>query len=199
MIEHLKYSFLEVYDGWKCPCCGLEDETFDHVWTCTAHLGTLIQIRNCSKSALFNLVTDKLENIDDIISSLETLNMWNILYNSNHFTFIDLIKGIVPSSFSNSLSRLKQSDKLEILQKFYDSLFDSVTRDIWNPRCAWMIEFEHSLGLDLKEKLKYKNNTPYHSIHRKIRMNDRVMTLEGIRRHIYFGENIFDYYNNCIS
>ena len=198
-IEHLKYSFLEVYDGWKCPCCGLDDETFDHVWTCTAHLGMLIRIRNQSKHLLFDLIAEKIENIDDIKSSFETLDMWNILYDSNHFTFIDLIKGIIPSSFSVSLSRLKKSDKLEILQKFFDSLYDSINKDIWYPRCAWMEEFETSLGLDLKEKLKSKNNVPYFNVHRKIGTDARVTNLEGIRRHIYFGENMFDYYNNRIS
>ncbi|GES75128.1 ribonuclease H-like domain-containing protein [Rhizophagus clarus] len=30
-IKQIKKSFLEIYDNWKCPSCGLEDETFNHV------------------------------------------------------------------------------------------------------------------------------------------------------------------------
>ncbi|PKY36958.1 hypothetical protein RhiirB3_460864 [Rhizophagus irregularis] len=34
-IEQMKKSLLDLYDGWICSICGLHDETFNHIWTCS--------------------------------------------------------------------------------------------------------------------------------------------------------------------
>jgi hypothetical protein len=102
-LEQMKKSFFKLYDEWKCPICGLENETFYHVWSCDEHKATLKAIRDDTFNNLINWILEYNEDIS-IINDLYVLNIWDITYDSYHFTFIDLIKGIIPSTLSQCIN-----------------------------------------------------------------------------------------------
>ncbi|GBC05218.1 hypothetical protein RclHR1_00610030 [Rhizophagus clarus] len=95
IIEQMKKSFLEIYDRWKCSSCGLEDETFDHVWTCNEHRPLILKIKNNTINLLLSLIFEYNSNITDY-SALLMLNIWTINTDPDNFTFVDFIKGIIP-------------------------------------------------------------------------------------------------------
>ncbi|GET01586.1 ribonuclease H-like domain-containing protein [Rhizophagus clarus] len=177
-IEQMKKSFLEIYDGWLCPSCRLEDETFTHVWLCVEYQDKLI-----------NVIT------------ISTLDIWDLDYNPDKFTLIDLIKGIVPLTLYQKInSWMSKNDTLKILSQLRQFIFEQVFVEIWIPRCTHLKEFEFSLGLTKKKKLTFKN---YRSLVNNNNSRNNIEysfdALDSIKNYIYFGKNIIEYYTNYSS
>ncbi|PKY60431.1 hypothetical protein RhiirA4_484123, partial [Rhizophagus irregularis] len=102
-IEQMKKSLLNLYDEWMCPICGLHDETFNHVWTCSGHYTIINNIRDKTINHLLTWVLKYNDNIQNF-NNLMALDIWDISYDPNNFTFIDLIKGIISISLSELLN-----------------------------------------------------------------------------------------------
>jgi hypothetical protein len=199
-IEQMKKSFLELYDDWKCPACGLDDETFNHVWSCAEYKEILREIRNNTITSLSTWILEYNESIHDF-SSLVDLNIWNIEHSPNIFTFIDLIKGIIPLSLYQKLSSwTTKNNVLIVLTKMRQYIFEQTFALIWIPRCSYLKEFERSLGLTKKKKLDLKN---FRSLPPNNNNSDYIAyqfdALDSIRNNIYFGSNIIDFYTNLSS
>ncbi|PKY53880.1 hypothetical protein RhiirA4_472332 [Rhizophagus irregularis] len=105
MLEPMKKSLLDLYDGWMCPICGLDNKTFNHVWICRGHYDIIKVIR------------DK--------TNLIMLDIWDLSYDPNIFTFIDLIKGIIPMSPSEFVCSLPNNNGSNNNIIHYDAL-DSI-------------------------------------------------------------------------
>ncbi|GES83285.1 hypothetical protein GLOIN_2v1777499 [Rhizophagus clarus] len=159
-IKQMKKSFLEIYDDWKCPSCGLEDETFNHVWSCDEYKNTLLRIRNRTIDLLVYWILEcdsHLQNVP-VASSLHSLHIWDIGYNINEFTFIDLIKGIIPSMLYHTInSWITKDNSIKILIQMRQYIFEQTFTEVWLPQCSYLKEFERSLGLTKKKKLTLKN------------------------------------------
>ncbi|GBB86408.1 hypothetical protein RclHR1_12850001, partial [Rhizophagus clarus] len=199
-IEQMKKSFLEIYDDWKCPSCGIEDETFNHVWSCDKHKSTLLRIRNRTINLLVYWILECDTHLQNglVNSSLLNLYIWDIDHNINKFTFIDLIKGIIPSMLYQTINSWTTKDNsINILIQMRQYIFEQTFTEIWLPRCSYLNKFEWSLGLTKKKKLTLKN---FRSISPKNNNNDNLEfsfdALESIRKNIYFGYNIIDFYTN---
>ncbi|CAB4383471.1 unnamed protein product [Rhizophagus irregularis] len=103
------------------------------------------------------------DNIQDF-NALMALDIWDISYDPNVFTFIDLIKGIIPMSLSELLSS-------------------------WTTKktCSHLKEFERSMGLTKKKKLEFKS---VRSLLNNNSSNNNIIhydSLDSIRNYIYFG------------
>ncbi|CAB4446987.1 unnamed protein product [Rhizophagus irregularis] len=57
-LEKKKIDFPDIYDGWLCPICRLENETFNHIWTCKEN-------RNFISSWVDKIKDIILESVDD--------------------------------------------------------------------------------------------------------------------------------------
>ncbi|GES99352.1 hypothetical protein GLOIN_2v1777499 [Rhizophagus clarus] len=202
-IIQMKKSFLEIYDDWKCPSCGLEDETFNHVWSCDEHKNTLLRIRNRTIDLLVYWILEcdsHLQNVP-VASSLHSLHIWDIGYNINEFTFIDLIKSIIPSMLYHTInSWITKDNSIKILIQMRQYIFEQTFTEVWLPRCSYLKEFERSLGLTKKKKLTLKN---FRSLSPNNNNNNSLENsfdaLESIRKNIYFGYSIIDFYTNLTS
>ncbi|GET61131.1 ribonuclease H-like domain-containing protein [Rhizophagus irregularis DAOM 181602=DAOM 197198] len=73
-IEQMKKSLLALYDGWMCLICGLQDETFNHVWTCSGHYDIINNIRDKTINHLLTWILDYNDNIQDF-NALMALNI----------------------------------------------------------------------------------------------------------------------------
>ncbi len=108
-IEQLKKSFYDIYKDWKCQICGIENEDFDHVWLCSENR---LILQSIMEESIFYLMEQLLidnENFKDDNDLAEFHDFWNISrYDPNSFTFIDLIKGIIPLLLSQKLKNLQK-------------------------------------------------------------------------------------------
>ncbi|GBB83193.1 hypothetical protein RclHR1_00010075 [Rhizophagus clarus] len=138
-----------------------------------------------------------LQNVP-VASSLHSLHIWDIGYNINEFTFIDLIKGIIPSMLYHTInSWITKDNSIKILIQMRQYIFEQTFTEVWLPRCSYLKEFERSLGLTKKKKLTLKN---FRSLSPNNNNNDNLENsfdaLESIRKNIYFGYSIIDFYTN---
>ncbi|GBB97728.1 hypothetical protein RclHR1_03050017 [Rhizophagus clarus] len=177
-IEQMKKSFLEIYDGWLCP--SLYRNVLLNYW----FFGPWIHKND----------------IPDVIT-ISTLDIWDLDYNPDKFTLIDLIKGIVPLTLYQKInSWMSKNDTLKILSQLRQFIFEQVFVEIWIPRCTHLKEFEFSLGLTKKKKLTFKN---YRSLVNNNNSRNNIEysfdALDSIKNYIYFGKNIIEYYTNYSS
>ncbi|GBC00137.1 hypothetical protein RclHR1_03760001 [Rhizophagus clarus] len=186
-IEQMKKSFLELYDGWKCPSCGLEDETFDHVWTCDEHRSLLLKIKNNTIDLLLSLLFEYNPDITDY-SALLTLNIWTISTDPDNFTFVDLIKGFIPLELTQILNLwIPRKQLLLVIIEIRQYIYEQTFKEIWIRRCSFIKEFERSLGITKKKKLTLKNFRPFNNILNSDReLEYKFDALDSIRNNIYF-------------
>ncbi|CAB4424226.1 unnamed protein product [Rhizophagus irregularis] len=97
-----------------CPICGLHEETFNHVWTCSGHYDILNNVRDKTINHLLTWILEYNDNIQDF-NDLMALDIWDISYDPNVFTFIDLVKGIIPMSLSELLNFLDYKRKMLLM------------------------------------------------------------------------------------
>ncbi|PKY50209.1 hypothetical protein RhiirA4_466568, partial [Rhizophagus irregularis] len=155
--QKMKKSLLDLYDGWMCPICGLHDETFNHVWTCSGHYDIINNIRDKTINHLLTWILEYNDNIQDF-NNLLALDIWDISYDPDVFTFIDLIKGIIPMSLSELLnSWTTKKNVVDVLIQMRQFIFNEIFENVWIPRCLHLKEFERSLGLTKKKKLEFKS------------------------------------------
>src|SRR5687768_5079395 len=76
--------------------------------------------------------------------------LWNIDSDPSHLTFIDIIKGIIPSFLVEKILCVTNNRKytIDLLQILYDALYADSKKFIWQPRCDAMISLEKSLNID---------------------------------------------------
>ncbi|EXX53984.1 ribonuclease H-like domain-containing protein [Rhizophagus irregularis DAOM 181602=DAOM 197198] len=198
-IEQMKKSLFDLYDGWMCPICGLHDETFNHVWTCSGHYDIINNIRDKTINHLLTWILEYNDNIQDF-NALMALNIWDISYDPNVFTFIDLIKGIIPMLLSDLLSSwTTKKNVVDVLIQMRQFIFNEIFEEVWIPRCSHLKEFECSLGLTKKKKLDFKS---VRSLPINNSSNNNLIhydSLDSIRNYIYFGKNIIEFYTNLTS
>ncbi|CAB4384064.1 unnamed protein product [Rhizophagus irregularis] len=127
------------------------------------------------------------DNIQDF-NALMALDIWDISYDPNMFTFIDLIKGIIPMSLSELLSSwTTKKNVVDILVQMRQFIFNEIFEEIWIPRCSHLKEFERSMGLTKKKKLEFKS---VRSLPNNNSSNNNIIhydSLDSIRNYIYFG------------
>ena len=125
-LEHMKLCRPDLYKDWNCVMCHNDKENFNHVWTCDQHLSHIQQIIYNQKKALIQLVKEytkgnKLFSFTDLVYP----TLWSILYSFTDFTFIDIIKGVVPAFLFNQINRYINNSLItqQILSVFLNRIY----------------------------------------------------------------------------
>ncbi|GET64082.1 hypothetical protein GLOIN_2v1777499 [Rhizophagus irregularis DAOM 181602=DAOM 197198] len=87
----------------------------------------------------------------------------------------------------------------DVLIQMRQFIFNEIFEEVWIPRCSHLKEFERSLGLTKKKKLKFKS---VRSLPNNNSSNNNFIhydSLDSIRNYIYFGKNIIEFYTNLTS
>ena len=180
-VEHIKKHRPDIYDGWKCPICENADENFTHIWTCPNHMPILCHIVIQSKQELIDLIRQMGDiNLNTNID-LNIDNIWDVNFSTTDFTFIDLLKGIIPNSLSsyiNSLVSSKKDISQKIIELFVHRLQDICKERIWKPRCDKLIEKEKEMGINIQEKKKRNNSNVIFS-HNNIDHNNLGLDIQN--------------------
>ena len=174
----MKLRRLDLYEDWLCPVCDTDKETFNHVWICSKHVSTLTLMTIPLKQELNNIIREH-TNTALLNQFYEDDNIWDIIISNNSFTFIDLIKGIVPTSLTTYINSFvkSQSLTLSVLDQFYFILQGVVREMIWNRRCDKMIQKEAALGITKREKRK-PNTSPTRNYNRSYNIDRNSLKLD---------------------
>ena len=148
-----------VYDNsWsRCIKCKQQTESFQHIWICPITLDILYQIIQSAKQQLLDWTLQlKRPEIQDL-SPLITSAVWSVPlngHNSHHFSFLDLIKGVVPQQFKNLLLSIVISPLAadRILSFIMNFIFHATREFIWKPRCNLVNNEERCKGITRKQK-----------------------------------------------
>ncbi|CAB4376944.1 unnamed protein product [Rhizophagus irregularis] len=130
------------------------------------------------------------DNIQDF-NALMVLNIWDISYDPNVFTFIDLIKGIIPMSLSELLSSwTTKKNVVDVLIQMRQFIFNEIFEEVWIPRCSHLKEFECSMGLTKKKKLEFKSVRSLPSNNSSNNNTIHYDSLDSVKNYIYFDQII---------
>ena len=81
--------------------------------------------------------------------------LWSISYSFTDFTFIDIIKGIVPDfSINKHINNTLLTQ--QILSIFLNRIYLDIMHLIWKARCDEVIRLEKHYNIDKKQKKKKK-------------------------------------------
>src|ERR1044072_2645700 len=140
-IEFYKATKPDLYkDSWNCLYCN-SNESFNHLWTCSARLSQMNNIISDTKKLLrntINLVYKADVNLQNNLNFiLDHRSWWLPIYDPLHITFVDLIKGIVPDRKSTRLNAITNSKQAitELLGILYDFIYDYCNH-YCNERCT---------------------------------------------------------------
>jgi hypothetical protein len=210
-LDKLSTQKPHIYDAsWLCFRCELEHENFNHVWTCSASHNDINYITHQAKLLLAEEISTLIPSFQDTsLSQLDTL--WILpqfpLKNSHNFiSFIDLIKGVVPTKLSNFLISLEISkpQAISIATKLLSYIRAASWDNIWIPRCAQFQVFIRSKGITPDQQRSGSTNNSSCASHsgpisdRSIsnRLSQPYATL--VNNYLSYGKGYpFPWCNNC--
>ena len=161
--EQQKKSNPVLFEDWNCPLCNNYQETFKHVWVCEDNRLPLKSLRDRHITKLINLICYASGN-DHVIDfrQIRKLPFFRKLYYSDfNFTFIDILKGIVPLILVEKINNIISDLRIvrRIVSLFLHELFIDFHNNIWKPRCEIAIQLEKLADIDnKKKKLKNRKN-----------------------------------------
>jgi hypothetical protein len=129
---------------------------------------------------------DLLISTNDITRKLNDI-VWHTTNIDSKFNFIDIIKGIIPLTFSDKIQEITNNQKnTKYIIYNYRQKFVSVVSYYWKQRCDKVKEKDKALGINRKVMEKNKGLEKY-EINRQLSNEPKILGLVGIRNHIYFG------------
>ncbi|GBC05771.1 hypothetical protein RclHR1_06410008 [Rhizophagus clarus] len=155
-VKHVKLRRPDLYNGWNCPVCKDHPETFAHIWRCRNHLSRLNTIIFNSKKHLISLVNQyrSINSSRFTNQHLRHPSLWNLDVQNDSFSFVDLIKGVVPCFLFNVIDPFVDNSTITlfILSVFIDSIYSSFMSSVWNPHCERMLLDEYHAGITRQSK-----------------------------------------------
>jgi hypothetical protein len=150
-MEVLKKRHPLIYNtSWKCFRCHAENEDFSHIWTCISVQAELFNIIELSKQHLIQCTNS---NIDILV--LNNMDIWKLSTLTN-LSFLDLIKGVVPTSLHNIFSSAfgSMEESFSALSNFMHFMYEQ-SQKICIKHCSLMKDFEkmHQITDPLKRSL----------------------------------------------
>ena len=158
-VQFLQHTSPHLYDATRdCIQCSAE-ESFAHVWTCSLKLPIQHQVISSFMQHLvqyFSVICPTVTSQHLILIQLFAHPTWQSLsYHPLHFTFIDFIKGLIPTEFVNLVQSFTKNGQLtaEICLNFLHEVFITSQKLLWLPRCFALIEQDRSKGISRRQKL----------------------------------------------
>src|SRR5271163_2507704 len=119
----------------------MHHETFNHVWTCPSRYSYMRTLIHESQMYLLQrLKENKALGCDDILP-FDHYDFWQLPLTAdvahNNFSFIDLIKGVIPFNLSQLVLQYTENPliALDVTADFLNFIFEDARNNIWIPRC----------------------------------------------------------------
>jgi hypothetical protein len=152
-IEVLKIRHPTLYSPSSlCPQCDTTDEDFYHIWTCP--------MVDYEMKILIQRVKDHLKFITNAqTTDIENLNWWSL---SSSFSFVVLIKGIIPISLfkliHNNIPHMPTA--LAACSSLMHFIFEETQR-FWVDRCILQSNIEKAANINLDMKKQQFNSSGF--------------------------------------
>ena len=136
-VQFIKVTQPQLYlPLWKCCRCNIHNEDFNHIWLCPAirqNMRSLISESIAQLKLQLFIYTSKsvfADNINNLLNPSHTI--WSLQAKPHDFSFIDLIKGIIPNILSSTLTTFTKSSSTtsSILSPFFDFVFTQAYNNI---------------------------------------------------------------------
>jgi hypothetical protein len=188
----MKQSFYSLYKHRKCPMCNIEDETFYHIWECAGNQDAISELIQNNFVILLEEINLALSNNNCFIDNLNNINniddiFWNVDESDDRFTFVDIVKDIVPISLVAFVKSIVTSESLACKVIYnYRQKFTSKINFFWKQRCEVFKAEDIQLGITKKIQFDHKGKESYSPV----RVQSSVPKYEGqegVRKQIYYG------------
>ncbi|EXX76231.1 uncharacterized protein OCT59_017773 [Rhizophagus irregularis] len=145
----------------KCPRCSIEDETWEHIWTCDSNnFMTEINIFN---SSINQVLLDNQDMLDDDISRKEFIDTLLSIASSRSFIMTtegiirEVTRGLINEKW---LTVYKNHKERKLVLLILNEYLNEVHKKIWIERCNETIELEKQMGIfkDTKRKRNKSND-----------------------------------------
>src|SRR6266508_4659336 len=159
-LEKLKLTKPHIYkDTWYCCKCNTSKETWFHLWFCHRSIDTLKEIRDQTLDKFSDLVIlNSRHKRSEIRHDLATSAFWIIPTSQptaiNHFSFADLITGLIPNDLVTIIDyHITSTIYTEaIINEAFHFMFNKLYHDMWIPRCSQLSLVEKSFNLSSHDK-----------------------------------------------
>ena len=180
-IEHMKKRRPDLYNQWTSD---------------------IYQLINDSKQDLLLILREVVTasfpiRVALIPQSIDNYSFWSLSFDSDKFTFIDLIKGFIPRELFDLINDIINSRLItkDILNLFMENLYVRVRNNIWLPRCELVLAKEKRLNIATRAKkkqnissIKYIASSTVNSLD-----SDLVISNLGVIDFINSGRNWLDF------
>ncbi|GES98524.1 RNA-directed DNA polymerase from mobile element jockey-like [Rhizophagus clarus] len=162
VLEKTKRQYYDIYQDSNCPLCAEEKETFTHVWLCPYQTEAFSQSYNNFKNALiFGILNITTEVSAQQLSDQFDLLLYTKNFHASNITFIDIIKGFVPTTLVEWLQKYTTAtQRRNLLIKAFDKLNED-SLELWKSRCEAFASIERMCGITQYMKNSISYNTKY--------------------------------------
>jgi len=172
ILEKLKITKPHIYKAsWYCCKCNTSKETWFHLWFCHHSIDTLKNIRDQTLDKLSDLVIlNSQHKWSEIRNDFATSSFWIIptsqLTAVNHFSFTDLITGLIPN---NLVTTIEHHTTLSIYTKSiinesFHFMFNKLYYDMWIPHYSQLNLVEKSFTINSHNKRSKYDSTIHDTI-----------------------------------
>jgi len=116
--------------------------------------------------SLLRTINSDIHLLTSIFADICSLNIWHLSFNPRSFTFIDLIKGLVPSELSSCILRLNSNISItrSVISNLLNFIYNSVLKEVWLPRCVLTKSCELSNNITTSSKRSRSHNSSLISV-----------------------------------
>jgi hypothetical protein len=168
-LTRMKQLHPDLYAGWYCIGCHVENETPLHFWTCDAFSSKMNNIISDTKVLAGDLIrkngdTHTLSLLSNFFDLFDEIFITPSRYDDGYY---NIIRSRIPSRMVSLIHQIVRSKHLaiSITVKICLFFFEKIYDNVWKPRCNLMIEKERSEGISKKDKRlrgasKFVNHQP---------------------------------------
>ena len=155
---NLKKRKPKLYDDrQKCNFCGIDEETYDHLWQCYKIKDIVQEIISIFKKFLVNIIIEFSKdeiNKDQLVDKVEELAMWDF---NCHYNFTFLLKNQISYKMMNLFKFYKIIDP-KMIHELIKQIIRKIILDfkilIWEYRNEIQLEKEKRYNISNKDKKK---------------------------------------------
>ncbi|PKB94525.1 hypothetical protein RhiirA5_386601 [Rhizophagus irregularis] len=145
----------------KCPRCSIEDETWEHIWTCDSN--NFMTEMNIFNSSINQVLLDNQDILEDDVSRKEFIDTLLNIASSRSFILTtegiirEVTRGLINEKWLISYKTAKERKLVLLILNEY---LNGVHKKIWIERCNETIELEKHMGIfkDTKHKRNKSND-----------------------------------------
>src|SRR3990170_454224 len=147
-----------------CPLCDQEQESWDHLWTCSVLTPSLVTIRDATKLTMFQHIQDHVLGFTStFVNTWDNLPCWSLPSSdstSSSFTFDFLVRGFIHSTLFDTIHTIVDKKVTSTIINHQIAAAQSLfKRTVWATRCELFQDWES--GRNITSSQKHASSSGY--------------------------------------